>query len=43
MTRSRQTIKAGEFGTKKFVNEYGKNLVNVRYYYDINRLLKNPL
>jgi hypothetical protein len=40
MTRSRQTIKAGEYGTKKFVNEYGKNLVNVRYYYDITKKRK---
>jgi hypothetical protein len=40
MTRSRQTIKAGEYGTKKYVNEYGKNLVNVRYYYDIKKKRK---
>ena len=41
MTRSRQTIKAGEFGTKKFVNKYGKNLVTVRYYYDIKKEKEN--
>lgn len=40
MTRSRQTSKAGERGTKKYLNEYGKKLVNVRYYYDIKKKRK---
>jgi len=35
MKRARQTIKAGERGTKKLVKEYGSNLLNVRFYYDI--------
>ncbi|MGD0339911.1 MAG: hypothetical protein ABSB78_14115 [Bacteroidota bacterium] len=34
MKRTRQTIKAGERGTAKYVQKYGLNLLFVRYYYD---------
>jgi hypothetical protein len=37
MKSSRQTIKAGKKGTKKFVDKYGPSLLYVRYYYDIKR------
>jgi hypothetical protein len=40
MKRARQTIKAGERGTKKLVKEFGSNLLNVRIYYDIKRKRK---
>jgi hypothetical protein len=34
MKRTRQTIKAGERGTKKLVDKYGSDLLYVRYYYN---------
>jgi hypothetical protein len=34
MMRTRQTIKAGKRGTKKYLQEYGSKLLCVRYYYD---------
>jgi hypothetical protein len=38
MKRTRQTIKAGEKGTKKYLDKYGSNLLYVRYYYDLKKL-----
>lgn len=34
MKRTRQTIKAGQRGTRKLVDKYGTELLFVRYYYD---------
>ena len=34
MMRTRQTIKAGKRGTKKYLQQYGSKLLYVRYYYD---------
>jgi hypothetical protein len=34
MKRTRQTIKAGAPGTKKYLRQYGPKLLYVRHYYD---------
>jgi hypothetical protein len=37
MKKTRQTIKAGERGTKKYLDKYGPSLLYVRYYFDLKK------